>query len=256
MNKDFYTDMAKNSRVLSAEEERKLITLAQRGSKSAEKKLIESNIRFIIKKASFYASKGVPRNDLVSEGIIGLITAIYKFNLASSNKFLAYANWYVLEAMQNAVYNEHAVKIPRNAFKKFCCSEDGCAATDLRSATDFRTARYLSMISMASLDSPVDDGEGATFGEFIPDPKCNIEDETATRELEEKVLLLAEQLTAQERKVLAMYYGLFGSREFSLQEIGMKFGCTRQRAAQIKNAAIKKFRARENLRLLDGFIAA
>ncbi len=207
-------------------------------AKAARERLVESNLRIVVKLAHEYRGRGVSVDDLISEGNLGLIEAAARFDPSRGVRFVTYAVWWVRKFMLGA--------IRRSAKQRFAPMSGADAfAPDLRSSAehDFTSLRR----AILSLDGGPASGSGPRGGQESATSECapNPETQAVDQQLERALRRILEKLPAQERRVLTAHYGLDGSPPRTLQQIGNEVGMTRERVRQIE------LRARERmLRLL------
>lgn len=201
--------------LLTLEEEKTLAAKAFRGDKQAQNKLVESNLRFVIKIAARY--KGLMElEDLINEGSIGLMTAARKFNPESGNKFITYASWWITASIQKAVRETSTgIKFPNNKYN------------------EMKNKKW----RMSSLDEtvPGKDGDEVSKVSLISDDRnLNPEEEFFMEEDRALTLEIVESLSPKEKTVLYYRYGLDGKKPLSLSETGEKMGYSKERVRQIE----------------------
>ncbi len=246
--------------LLTPEQERELAARIKRGDKAARERMITANLRLVVKLATGYANLGLPLLDLISEGNIGLMKAVERFDPAKGGKLSTYAAWWIKQSIKRALANQSkTIRVPVHQIEKIAkirrlnerlTAELGREPSDeeLADEVGLTAAKVAALkgsaISPASLDAPVgrDDGE-TLFGDMISDE--NAEDPLA--KLEEKDTLaglgsVLKVLTPREREIMKLRYGLGGGRQKTLEHIGVKFGITRERIRQIQMGALKKLR--------------
>jgi RNA polymerase primary sigma factor len=242
--------------LLTPEQEKELAARIKRGDKAARERMITANLRLVVKLATGYANLGLPLLDLISEGNIGLMKAVERFDPAKGGKLSTYAAWWIKQSIKRALANQSkTIRVPVHQIEKIAkirrlTADLGREPSDeeLADEVGLTAAKVAALkgsaISPASLDAPVgrDDGE-TLFGEMISDE--NAEDPRA--KLEEKDALaglgsVLEVLTPREREIMKLRYGLGGGRQKTLEHIGAKFGITRERIRQIQVGALRKLR--------------
>jgi RNA polymerase primary sigma factor len=246
--------------LLTPEQEKELAARIKRGDKQARERMITANLRLVVKLATDYAHLGLPLLDLISEGNIGLMKAVERFDPGKGGKLSTYAGWWIKQSIKRALANQSkTIRVPVHQVEKIAkirrlterlTAELGREPTDGELAdevglTESKVAALKSSgIRPASLDAPVgrDDGE-TLFGEMISDENA----EDPLERLEDKDLRaslagLLKVLTPREREIVKLRYGLGGARQKTLEDIGVKFGITRERIRQIQMGALKKLR--------------
>lgn len=257
-------------------EERRLARLAQRGDEAAAERLVTANLRFVISYVKKYQGHGLELGELVAIGNEGLLKAVRKFDPDQGVKFISYAVWWVRQAVLKALAEQtRSVRIPLNqnsALIKMGRAETLLSQLLRRDPTDdelarmldesvetIRAARKISTIEV-SLDAPVERGDrdgAAPLGDrFVDEEADDIEEHTARKLMREQLdHALRHHLTARERKILALYYGLDESatEEMTLERIGALMGVTRERIRQIRERAFAKLRESPDGLALAGY---
>ena len=246
-------------KLLTPQEEIELAAKIKKGDKKAREHMIKANLRLVVKIARDYEGIGLPLLDLISEGNIGLMKAVERFDPAKGGKLSTYGSWWIKQSIKRALANQsktirlpvHLVdkisKMRRTAMK--LQEEFGREPTDEELAAELSTtaARVSQMrtasIRPASLDAPVGDDNSNTYSEMVEDdravnPYDELEDKTVTGMLQDMV----KHLDDREATILRYRFGLDGGNEKTLEEVGVKFGVTRERVRQIQNLALRKLR--------------
>jgi RNA polymerase primary sigma factor len=247
-------------KLLTPEEEIKLAARIKRGDKAARERMITANLRLVVKMATDYANLGLPLSDLISEGNIGLMKAVERFDPAKGGKLSTYAGWWIKQSIKRALANQSkTIRIPVHQVEKIAkmrrlterlTAELGHEPSDEELADEVGlsaskvTALKSSVIRPASLDAPVGRDDGvALFGDMITDE--NAEDplgQLEEKDLRSSLSTLLDVLTSRERDIVKLRYGLGGGKEKTLEDIGRKFGITRERIRQIQVGALLKLR--------------
>lgn len=238
------------------------ITLAakiKKGNKAAETEMIRANLRLVVKIARDYANLGLPLLDLISEGNIGLMKAVERFDPAKGGKLSTYGSWWIKQSIKRALANQgKTIRLPVHLVDKIAkIRRVGAGLSDElgREATDEEIAEEVGMdagkvtmlkqaaIRPASLDAPVGDDDSTEFGEMVGDqaavdPFENLSDKNMQMEIGD----LLTQLDERERKIIGARFGLDGNEPITLEEVGVKFGVTRERIRQLQNIALSKMR--------------
>jgi RNA polymerase primary sigma factor len=246
-------------KLLTPEEEIELAARIKKGDKKAREHMIKANLRLVVKIARDYEGIGLPLLDLISEGNIGLMKAVERFDPRKGGKLSTYGSWWIKQSIKRALANQsktirlpvHLVdKISRMRRTSMRLQEDlGREPTDEELAAELGTtaARVAQMrtasIRPASLDAPVGDDESNNFSEIVEDeravnPYDELEDKTVVNMLQDMV----KHLDEREATILQYRFGLDGGSEKTLEEVGEKFGVTRERVRQIQNLALRKLR--------------
>jgi RNA polymerase primary sigma factor len=245
--------------LLTIQEEIDLAAKIKKGDMEARALMIKANLRLVVKIAHDYGNLGLPLLDLVSEGNIGLMKAVERFDPAKGGKLSTYAAWWIKQSIKRALANQSkTIRLPVHLVDKIAkvkrlamamSEELGREPTDDElaeevgiSAAKLSQLRTVS-IRPASLDAPMNDDDGTEFGELVGDdtavdPAENLSD----KNLQEELADLLGVLDARERKIINSRFGLDGGKARTLEEVGKKFGVTRERIRQLQNIALAKLR--------------
>lgn len=245
--------------LLTIQEEIDLAAKIKKGDMEARALMIKANLRLVVKIAHDYGNLGLPLLDLVSEGNIGLMKAVERFDPAKGGKLSTYAAWWIKQSIKRALANQSkTIRLPVHLVDKIAkvkrlamamSEELGREPTDDElaeevgiSAAKLSQLRTVS-IRPASLDAPMNDDDGTEFGELVGDdtavdPAENLSD----KNLQEELADLLGVLDARERKIINSRFGLDGGKARTLEEVGLKFGVTRERIRQLQNIALAKLR--------------
>src|SRR5262245_54591376 len=245
--------------LLTPEQETELAAKIKKGDREALALMIRSNLRLVVKIALAYANLGLPLLDLISEGNIGLMKAVERFDPAKGGKLSTYAAWSIKQSIRRALANQSkTIRLPVHLVDKISKmrrvamrmqEELGREPTDEElggelGLTAGRVAQMrLAAIRPASLDATLGDEGPKTFSEIVQNenatsPYENLEEKTVTKMLREMVTTL----DPREETILRFRFGLDGGGEKTLEEVGVKFGVTRERIRQIQNIALRKLR--------------
>jgi RNA polymerase primary sigma factor len=215
----------------------------------------------VVKIARDYEDYGLPLLDLINEGNMGLMKAVERFDPRKGAKLSTYASWWIKQSIRRALANQSkTIRLPVHVVDKLfhmrraatkLQEELGREATDEELAeelgtTAFRVARLRSAaIRPASLDAPIGDDDTNRFGDLVEDERADtpyeqLEDKTNTDLVRE----MMDTLDPREATILRYRFGLDGGGEKTLEEVGKKFGVTRERIRQLQNIALKKLRKR------------
>ena len=246
-------------KLVTPQEEIELAAKIKKGNKAAREHMIKANLRLVVKIARDYEGIGLPLLDLISEGNIGLMKAVERFDPAKGGKLSTYGSWWIKQSIKRALANQSkTIRLPVHLVDKISKmrrtgmklqEEFGREPTDEELAAELGTtaARVSQMrtasIRPASLDAPVGDDDSNSYSEIVEDtravnPYDELEDKTVTGMLQDMV----KHLDAREATILRFRFGLDGGNEKTLEEVGEKFGVTRERVRQIQNLALRKLR--------------
>ena len=246
-------------KLLTPQEEIELAAKIKKGDKKAREHMIKANLRLVVKIARDYDGIGLPLLDLISEGNIGLMKAVERFDPAKGGKLSTYGSWWIKQSIKRALANQSkTIRLPVHLVDKISKMRRmamklqelfGREPTDEELAAELGTtaARVSLMrtasIRPASLDAPVGDENSNTYSEVVEDERAvnpyeELEDKTVVTMLQDMV----KHLDAREATILRFRFGLDGGAEKTLEEVGEKFGVTRERVRQIQNLALRKLR--------------
>jgi RNA polymerase primary sigma factor len=247
-------------KLLSTEDEVELAARIKKGDRKARDQMIKANLRLVVKIARDYEGLGLPLLDLISEGNIGLMKAVERFDPAKGGKLSTYGSWWIKQSMKRALANQSkTIRLPVHMVDKI--SKMNRAARRLqellgREPTDEELADDLgikparvAMMRMAatrptSLDAPVGDADNGTFAEVVRDENADDPfEELQAKGVTGMLKDLVTNLTNREANILRARYGLDGGRMKTLEEIGAEWGITRERARQVQNNALRKLRS-------------
>ena len=245
--------------LLTAEEELVLSERIKKGDPEARSHMIRANLRLVVKIAHDYANYGMPVTDLISEGNIGLMKAVERFDPEKGGRLSTYAAWWIKQSIKRALANQSkTIRLPVHMVDKIAkIRRIATMLTEVmgREPTDEELAdeigvprRKLAMLRRASyrptsLDSPINEGEATEYGEVISDERAvnpleMLSGKSLRGELDGLLLVLDER----ERRIIDERFGLDGSQALTLEEVGREFGMTRERIRQLQNIALTKMR--------------
>src|SRR5436190_1942790 len=248
------------TKLLTPQEEIALAARIKRGDARAREEMIKANLRLVVKIAREYEDYGVPLLDLINEGNIGLMKAVERFDPAKGAKLSTYAAWWIKQAIRRALSNQSkTIRLPVHVGDKLVHMRRTAVRLHEelgREPTDDELAQQMGTTALritelrnagarpSSLDAPIGgDDDSNPFGDIIGDEKADtpyeqLEDKTNTELIRE----LVEKLPEREAVILRYRFGLDGDDERTLEEVGQKFGVTRERIRQLQNIALNKLR--------------
>jgi len=257
--------------LITQEKEIKLAEEISEGSEQALNQLVEANLRFVVSVSKEYQNRGLPLEDLINEGNIGLIKAAHKFDRTKGFRFISYAVWWIRQAIMEAIVNQSKmVRLPFNkvweVFKvektynklrkelgrdpsmEEVTKELGISITNLSSIMK-------NFGKDLSLDEMISDDYDSTLLDFIPDDKSPQPDNSLMDEsLKIEVSKVLDSLPIREGEILKLYYGISEERTLTLSEIGDRLSLSRERVRQIKELALQKLRRTSKGKMLRQFL--
>src|SRR5499427_7464511 len=245
--------------LLTPEQEIELAAKIKKGDREARALMIRSNLRLVVKIAHDYANLGLPLLDLISEGNIGLMKAVERFDPAKGGKLSTYAAWWIKQSIKRALANQSkTIRLPVHLVDKISkmrrvslqmSEELGREPTDEELGDEIGIASgkvsQLKTVSIrpASLDVLFNDTASTEFGEIVGDEDAQTPFELfRDKSMRDELSELLGVLDDRERKIIFERYGLDGGKPKTLEEVGKRFGVTRERIRQLQNIALSKLR--------------
>ena len=256
--------------LITVEEEVELARRSRTGDQKALEKLTRANLRFVVSVAKQYQNQGLSLPDLINEGNLGLIKAAEKFDETRGFKFISYAVWWIRQSILQALAEQsRIVRLPLNqvgslnkinkAFSRFEQeNERRPSPEELADSLDLPAEKVADTLRVSgrhiSVDAPFVEGEDNSLLDVLVNDDSPIADRTLINEsLSTEVERALSTLTERERDIIKLFFGI-NTQEMTLEEIGEKFGLTRERVRQIKEKAIRRLRHSSRSKLLKTYL--
>ena len=256
--------------LITVEEEVELAQRIRKGDQKALEKLTRANLRFVVSVAKQYQNQGLSLPDLINEGNLGLIKAAEKFDETRGFKFISYAVWWIRQSILQALAEQsRIVRLPLNqvgslnkinkAFSRFEQeNERRPSPEELADSLDLPAEKVADTLRVSgrhiSVDAPFVEGEDNSLLDVLVNDDSPIADRTLINEsLSTEVERALSTLTERERDIIKLFFGI-NTQEMTLEEIGEKFGLTRERVRQIKEEAIRRLRHSSRSKLLKTYL--
>ena len=260
--------------MLSHEEQSDLADKAQKGDKKAQDKLVNANLRFVVNVAKKYQNHGLDLTDLISEGNLGLLTAVEKFDSSKGYHFISYAVWWIRQSILKAICEKsRPIRLPLNRANELVQIEHakkvlGHKKTEqqeyeeIGKMLNMEPSHVREMINisrdMISLDAEINDGENnhAKIGDFFEDNTYDRPEEKAIdNAMKNDINNIVDSLKPNEAKIIRMRFGLNGYKPMSLKEVGEICDLTKERIRQIEKNAIIRLQHPTRSRKLEAYVA-
>ena len=252
-------------------EERERLLWFVRDGQAAQEHLIKANSRLVVSVAKKYVGRGVPFLDLIQEGNIGLIRAVKKFDFRRGFKFSTYATWWIRQAVTRAIADQgRTIRVPVHMYEQInrltrtsrqLVQELGRDPTTEEIADELKVAprkvEHIMRVSQRplSLEMPVGEEEDSYLGDFIEDEDADAPGDAAGQQLLREVIdEIFQSLTPREVRILQLRFGLVDGYCYTLEEVGKKFGVTRERIRQIEAQALSRLRHPSRSRKLRDYL--
>ena len=267
---DKYLQEIGREQLITADQEVELARRIKQGDRRALEKLTRANLRFVVSVAKQYQNQGMSLPDLINEGNIGLIKAAEKFDETRGFKFISYAVWWIRQSILQALAEQsRIVHLPLNqvgllnkigkAYSKFEQeNERKPSPLELAAMLDIPVEKVTEALKQngrhLSVDAPFAEGEENSLLDVLSDDSSPVTDHALLSEsLATDIDRALSRLNEREQEVVKLFFGV-GCREMTLEEIGDKFGLTRERVRQIKEKAIRRLRQNSRSKLLKSYL--
>lgn len=269
--KQYYKEIRK-IKVLDGDEQIELVKKAKKGDKQAFDSLISTNLRFVVSVAKDYRYSGLSLEDLISEGNLGLMEAVHRFDETKGFKFISYAVWWIRQALIKAVQDHGKnIRMPLNKINSISKIKKakGLLYQKLnREPTDDELLEVLDDVSESdiksfningnieiSIDEPLTEDSDYGYQDFLAgDSYEDFEKQVNLNALKNEIGELLKELSQRELVILTMFYGLDGEEPFTLKDIGEKLNLTNERVRQIKEESLRKLRVFDKSYALKEFL--
>ena len=259
--------------LLTREEEQRYARSAAEGDTIAKNKLIQANLRFVVNVAKKYQNQGLPLADLISEGNIGLMNAIERFDVSKGYHFISYAVWWIRQAILKAICEKsRMIRLPLNRANELVQiekmrkelqsgSKGDPEIHEIAKALDMKEEHVADLINisrdMVSLDTPIyDEKDSSILSDFVEDKGQKAPEESVIdRSLQEDINTVLNTLSGKEADIIQYRFGLNGKRPMSLKEIGNRYKLTKERIRQIEKKALKRLQHPSRSHTLRSYIA-
>ncbi len=267
---DKYLQEIGHEELISAEEEVELARRIKTGDRKALEKLTKANLRFVVSVAKQYQNQGLSLPDLINEGNIGLLKAAEKFDETRGFKFISYAVWWIRQSILQAIAEQgRVVRLPLNqvgsvnrinkVLSKFEQENERRPSVDeIADKTDLPHEKIEDVLKVntrqVSVDAPMADGDGTSMIDFMQSDSDSSTDEELLKEsLRSEIASALSVLNDRERNVIEAFYGI-NQPECTMEEIGKKYGLTRERVRQIREKAIRRLKQNTQNKMLKAYL--
>lgn len=267
---DKYLQEIGHEELISAEEEVELARRIKTGDRKALEKLTKANLRFVVSVAKQYQNQGLSLPDLINEGNIGLLKAAEKFDETRGFKFISYAVWWIRQSILQAIAEQgRVVRLPLNqvgsvnrinkVLSKFEQENERRPSVDeIADKTDLPHEKIEDVLKVntrqVSVDAPMADGDGTSMIDFMQsDSDPSTDEELLKESLRAEIASALSVLNDRERNVIEAFYGI-NQPECTMEEIGKKYGLTRERVRQIREMAIRRLKQNTQNKMLKAYL--
>ena len=257
--------------LIGRDEEYDLAIKAKNGDAAARERLVNGNLRFVVSIAKQFQGRGLPLIDLISEGNIGLLTAIDKFEPEKGYHFISYAVWWIRQAILKAIGEKsRMIRLPMNKsadliqilqaksnLEKNGYDDASVEAIAAECGMDAQDVLEIMQIArdVSSLDAPVNSEEDTSFGDFLESDEPRPEEVVMDEALKNSVRKILGTLSEKERGIITLRFGLDNNKALSLKEVGEIYNLTKERIRQIEKKVLSNLLENEEVRELKAYIA-
>ena len=258
--------------LLTREEEKTYAVLARRGENAAREKLLNANLRFVVNVAKKYQNQGLPLTDLISEGNIGLIKAIERFDVDKGYHFISYAVWWIRQAILKAICEKsRLIRLPLNRANELVQIEkarkymqttmnEELEIREIAKALNMKASHVADLVNISrdhvSLETPVyAEKDSSMLGDFIEDTRYELPEDIMVGEaMKDDINRLLETLSQKEVEILQYRFGLNDTTSLSLKEIGDRYDLTKERIRQIEKKAVRRLQHPRHSKLVEAYV--
>lgn len=259
--------------LLTREEEDLYARLAAQGDKEAREKLLKANLRFVVNVAKKYQNQGLPLSDLISEGNIGLLNAIERYDVNKGYHFISYAVWWIRQAILKAICEKsRMIRLPLNRANELVQIEKTRKLVQNSSKSEDAEMKEIAQLlnmdgthvaelvnisrDLVSLETPVyAERDSSSLGDFVEDLGFKHPEEIVIQEsLKEDINKILKTLSEKEAEIIQYRFGLNGRTPLSLKEIGEKYNLTKERIRQIEKKALKRMQHPSRSEILEAYL--
>lgn len=257
--------------LLGRDEEYELALKAKNGDSYARERLVNANLRFVVSIAKQYQNRGLPLIDLISEGNIGLLTAIDKFEPEKGYHFISYAVWWIRQSILKAIGEKsRMIRLPMNKSAELIqilqaktnlekVGNEDASIEEIAAECGMTSEEVVEILQISrevsSLDAPVNTDDESSYGDFIESDGPRPDEVVLDASMKAAVYRILDTLPEKERGIIALRYGLDDREPMSLKEVGEVYNLTKERIRQIEKKVLNKLCADEEVQELKAYIA-